>query len=180
MAKTKYDHFMTHLRSHSVHQSDPIPEWHVTRWEFRADDISGNYCICTTEIRNIFTITNKLNGRELEVGSECVEKWNIEFVLKCIFCSSALGNKIVRVKANDMLCPTCKKEKKKEEKDKQARINKMGGWIMSWKGPWQGMTYQKVAQNTGWVEWFINRDGEMKSLKNFQEYCGLIYDFEEV
>ena len=47
-------------------------EWDVN-FSHRSDD--GTNCVCGQRIKNVYSITNKLNGNQIpEVGCECIEK----------------------------------------------------------------------------------------------------------
>ena len=96
----KSSKFYKTLRAHSICQDDPIPEWTIVH------DVEGDgatHCICTTPILHQFTIENKLNGNRLTIGSECVKRWEIDFV--CKGCRSPLGNITKRLVKKEFYCP---------------------------------------------------------------------------
>ena len=172
-------HFMEELRKHSYSKDDPIPEWEVVGAERGAAR-----CICTKTIERLYTIRNKQLGTHLVVGCDCVKRWNIKVELKCENCSSPLGNHAKRMEKKDFLCPACKREKRRVEMECQRAAHKMDSWTLWVPGPWRGLTFLKVLQNTEWVEQLLNPHlsnlRASKSLETFQLYCEMLLEFEEV
>ena len=149
--------FFKVLREHSVHKDDPIPEWSVVDSNHYA-----THCICKHYIQNIFIIQNKITGKRLDVGSDCIKKWSIEFNLRCRNCRSILGNKEKRLMNNDLICPQCKR-----------KADKLDLYTMFWTGgPWHGLFFKDVVKNKEWVDHLINVDfPSSKTLQLFKEYC---------
>lgn len=58
------------LNSHSKDYDTAKNEWELIGSYY---DKGGSYCICGHYIHNIFVIVNTHNGKELEVGEDCIE-----------------------------------------------------------------------------------------------------------
>lgn len=168
---TYNERFYLRLCEESVNKEDPVPEWFV-------QDTEGGdgSCICGKELKVLYTIKNRLNGKHLIIGSECQKKFGVECAVLCEQCEKPLSNVSNRVKENNMICPRCTRENKKE----QTKLDKLGRTIMKWNGPWKGMTFSDVAKNIQWTEWFLNKDYSNKTLMDFQEYCNSIYEIDEI
>lgn len=104
--------FMIALRKYSINQSDPIPEWELLP-EVHDDVGGGLECICTKDIKQIYTIRHKETKKELEIGCDCALRW-MDCSLRCLSCKSPLGNVMKRRKEKNFLCPRCTKECKKQ------------------------------------------------------------------
>ena len=179
LLKQKARTFYTVLRQNSVSQEDPIPEWEVVH-EVEGD--SSKECICTTPIVYEYTIQNKLNGRTLIIGSECVKRWNIKFT--CKSCDSPLGNVTRRLIKKDFLCPECKREEKRMEKlleaQREGRKKMLSDYYLFWFGKYYKRKFSQVIQDIDYVEYLINIKDKSQTLQHFEEYVNLVYDIREV
>lgn len=63
-----------------VHSNSKNYDTAKNEWELLVSyyDEEGSYCICGHEIHNIFVIKNIQNGKELEVGEDCIRYFNFD------------------------------------------------------------------------------------------------------
>ena len=111
--------FLSVLRTYSSDKNDPISEWeyhkrpYMTSNEYQGE-ADGKRCICTTPITNLHEIKNRISGKILEIGCECVKRWELNPYCHGK-CGRSLGNLEARRKANNWLCRSCKAAKEKRE-----------------------------------------------------------------
>jgi hypothetical protein len=181
--------FFEVLREFSDDKNDPTPEW-----EFKGLITRGTHekCICGTKIELNFLIVHKRTQKQLFIGSECVKRW-IQPKLLCERCEAPLGRFEWRHKNQDFHCRSCKKEiqlekewqkmnQQMEAQRKKKKIEKMEKWTLFWYGKYRNKPFKMVAEDVGYVEYLMNIPEEKAtaSVRSFQEYASLIFEFEEV
>lgn len=173
--KAKARLFHSTLRENSISQEDPIPEWKVVI-EYEGD--GEERCICSTPIVYKYVIENTLNGKRLTIGSECVKRWNINFV--CKICGSNLGNVTRRLLKRDFVCPECKRNEERKRKFQEAQRlehkGRLGRYLLYWYGPYYKQPFSRVIQDISYVEYLVNLPNKTKTLEQFEEYVKLCYD----
>ena len=172
-AKFHHQEFIRVLREESVHKDDPIPEWEVDG----VLDGDGK-CICTKELKRVFLIRNKITEKQLPVGCDCIKRWDIQHVMSCNNCGSALGNKLKREKEKDYICTTCKKEEKKQEAARTKFLNDLisakGKWICYIRGPCYNKSYKEVFSNTNFLDYIVNQVPAQDN-KTYKLFKSLLY-----
>ena len=175
LLKAKARLFFATLRENSISQQDPLPEWQIVT-DYEGD--GEERCICSTPILHKYVIENKLNGRRLTIGSECIKRWNIKFV--CKQCSSHLGNITKRLIQQDFLCPECKREEKRKQKlleaQREERKRKLGAYVLYWFGPYYQRRFSEVINDIPYVEFLLNQPTRTKTIEYFEEYVNLCYE----
>ena len=78
---TKAQEFLRVLRLYSNDKDDPVSEWayhkvFMESQEYKGEK-DGKKCICTTPIFNLHYIQNRISGKVLEIGCECVKRWEL-------------------------------------------------------------------------------------------------------
>lgn len=153
--------FMQRLREHSQNKQDPVSEWKLE------DSVSwmenGGLCICTKEIKNIYTIQNKVTKERLEIGGDCAQRW-LDPSLLCDKCEIPLGNVIQRRKQQRFLCRKCLQE-----------AGKMEDWMILYDN--EPISFYDLAQKPGAVEYLLNKRNQSPNEKKFIHYCSYFYKF---
>ena len=47
----------------------------IFEWDFLGNDNNESNCICGKDIYNVYTVINKLNNIQLNIGSKCIKKF---------------------------------------------------------------------------------------------------------
>lgn len=176
----KAQRFMSVLKQHSANKQDPISEWAYVYAE--PNDVNEQkYCICTTKISNLHVIRNKISGHVLEVGSECIKKWELAPV--CAGCNGAIGSLVKRRKTNDWYCRKCKKAKELEASVKQIEkellLKRLGKQLFfgyfrgTGTSPWYGKRFDVVVKDPRLVKMTLEREVDHADYWNFREYLTL-------
>lgn len=173
--KAKARLFHSILRENSMNKEDPIPEWKLVV-DYEGD--GEERCICSTPIVYKYVIENKHTGTRLIIGSECIKRWNIEFL--CKDCGSHLGNITRRLAKKDFVCPDCKKREERRKKVKEAadteRRKKLASYVLYWYGPYYKRKFSDVIDDIPYVEFLLNQPTRTKTIEYFEEYVNLCYD----
>lgn len=184
----KAQEFMRVLRLHSSDQNDPVSEWIYLK-DFSGvkmrGEADGHRCICTTPIFDLHYIRNKITKKELEIGCECIKRWDLG--PRCSECKfTVLGSIAKRKKENNWLCRSCntiKKESDKQEfleqllnqskaerKERGEKLAKaiedhklaareaIGNEIFYGFGPWYGKKFLEVATDAYVVEKILEKE----------------------
>jgi len=184
--------FQMELRKLSVNSNalwdNVIAEWYVEKshQEIEVDQ----ECICTTPIKNLFYIRNKLNKKETIIGCECVKRWNIPCIVRCESCKVKFPRNvgITRLVENRLNCAECVRKQKKEKKEQQVVIDYLSSWNLFVSGEWYGKPFSSIIKNDDWTERLLNlydsgeaKENQKNSLQGFKKYCSLLgYSLEEV
>jgi hypothetical protein len=146
-AKEKHIEFDRVLKLKSQNKDDPISEWtylkHIIPVEVNRGDQKTIRCICTTKIQNIHYIENRITGETLEIGCECVKRWD-QLKPCCDGCGSTLGALERRRKENDWLCSNC------EPGNNTIVFGSVGS-------PYWGKKFKTAAKEIWFVEMWMNR-----------------------
>ena len=54
----------------------------IAEWKASEEDWSSDQCICSQHIENCYTYTNKVTGKILVIGSECIKKFGDDEMVK--------------------------------------------------------------------------------------------------
>ncbi len=153
--------FLKILREHSQNKQDPISEWILENTiSFKED---GGFCICSKDIKRIFTIQNKITHQSLEIGGDCAMRW-LEPKLNCVKCKIPLGNILKRKTEGNFLCRSCRIKTGKY----QDKI-----YLYDYKI----YTYFELAQDADKVAIILNKNSTHYTDILFLEYCSYFYDF---
>lgn len=173
----KAQRFMSILKDHSTNKQDPISEWAYVYEEPNHTD-QQKYCICTTKITNLHVIRNKISGYVLEVGSECIKKWELAPV--CAGCDGAIGSLVKRRKTNDWYCRKCKKandmEARVKQIEKELLLKRLGkqvffGYFSNTRtSPWYGKRFEDVVKDPRLVKLTLEKEVEHPDYWSFREY----------
>jgi hypothetical protein len=159
-AKEKHIEFDRVLKLKSQNKDDPISEWvylkHIPVIEVNHEDQKTIRCICTTKIQNIHYIQNRLTGETLEIGCECVKRWD-QLKPTCDVCSATLGALERRRKENDWLCSNCE----------PGNNTVVFCWVHS---PYWGMKFKTAVKDIPFVEKWINSPTSSDNHKKFVLY----------
>lgn len=176
----KVKRFMSVLKHHSTNKQDPISEWQYVYDEPNHTNLQ-KYCICTTKITNLHVIRNKISGHTLEVGSECIKKWDLAPV--CVSCGGAIGSLVKRRKTNDWYCRKCKKandmEARVKQIEKELLLKRLGkqlffGYFPNTRtSPWYGKRFDEVVKDPRLVRLTLEKEVEHPDYWNFREYLTL-------
>ena len=173
----KAQRFMSVLKDHSTNKQDSISEWQYVYEEPNHTD-QQKYCICTTKITNLHVIRNKISGLTLEIGSECIKKWELAPV--CAGCDGAIGSLVKRRKTNDWYCRKCKKtndmEARVKQIEKELLLKRLGkqvffGYFPNTRtSPWYGKRFEDVVKDPRLVKLTLEKEVEHPDYWNFREY----------
>jgi hypothetical protein len=158
-----------------------LDEWKFSYLKVVQDDESS-HCLCTHIIKYIYYYENKLNKNEIEVGSKCIDYWDLDAAL--CNCGKKLSKK--RVENNKLFCKKCEtakikqdqeEEKQKrleifrlEQKERNERIEKarqkvreeenvktelkrLDDFRVFWHGPGKNKTFKEVKDSVNFFEW---------------------------
>jgi hypothetical protein len=184
---SKAQEFMRVLRLHSSDQNDPVSEWDYVQHAVveMAGEADGYRCICTTPIFLLHYIRNRISGKQLRIGCECIKRWDLG--PRCSKCKLVvLGSIAKRKKENNWLCRSCNAIKKEIDKqelleqlieqgkaERRARDEKLAKAIEDHKlaareaigneifygfGPWYGKKFSEVAMDSYVVEKILERE----------------------
>jgi hypothetical protein len=162
--------FFQVLRDHSQDKEDPISEW-----EF-AEVVDGDghmTCICTTPIRYLYKIRNRVTHDTLIVGSECIKRW-MGGLLRCQRCDCRLGNIRARLRKKQFHCRICRQILQREES--QRKNSKLSTLRLFWFGPYYKKQFREVIDDVPYVEKLLNVTNKTKTLELFEEYVHEVYD----
>lgn len=99
---SKPNRFNGVLKDHSV--ADGIDEWYeVERPERIYEKIIQYKCICSTDIEKLFYIKNRLNGNTLIIGSECINKFGSDEMIRI----HKIKVKSATYTGNKRMCQSC-------------------------------------------------------------------------
>jgi len=173
----KAQRFMSVLKHHSTNKQDSISEWEYVYAEPNTNN-EQKYCICTTKITNLHVIRNKISGLTLEVGSECIKKWELAPV--CAGCDGAIGSLVKRRKTNDWYCRKCKKandmEARVKQIEKELLLKRLGkqfffGYFPNTRtSPWYGKRFEDVVKDPRLVKLTLENEVEHADYWCFREY----------
>ena len=173
----KAQRFMSVLKDHSTNKQDSISEWQYV-YEEPNHTNQQKYCICTTKITNLHVIRNKISGYVLEVGSECIKKWELAPV--CAGCDGAIGSLVKRRKTNDWYCRKCKKtndmEARVKQIEKELLLKRLGkqvffGYFPNTRtSPWYGKRFEDIVKDPRLVKLTLEKEVEHPDYWNFREY----------
>lgn len=160
--------FIHELKKYSEDKDEPVCEWECTGLVRELDSEERKekkLCICSTPIVVLYTIKNKKNNIELEIGSECIKRW-LNPSLKCSGCDIPLGNITQRLRKKDKLCRSCKKENKfYEEQYGMYTIN--------------NVPFSKIT-DIDEIERIINKERKTITEELFEIYIKQFYTIKEV
>lgn len=176
----KVQKFYEALREYTDDKDDPISEW-----KYLTDTVKEShekkFCICTTPIKNIHLIQNKITGVILEIGSECAKKWDLAPLCEC--CEKPLGAITRRRKQNDWLCKTCKTVKKNEAilkaETRQRLLKQMGrlefrGYFKeTGTSPWYGRRFEEVVVSEKLQQKILSQEVDHPDYRAFRDYLDL-------
>lgn len=164
--------FIERLREKTVcNKSDPVCEWEEVFYHSSEDlDDREKRCICSTPIKHIYKIKNRLTGEVLEIGSECILRWF--GAKKCDQCKCVLGcisKRRQQHKNGDLFafwCPSCVRERKKKLGDLTIGIHK----------------FSKIINDIDQINWFLEHKEHHFNYNKFKEYVSMFYPivYEEV
>jgi hypothetical protein len=159
-AKEKHIEFDRVLKLKSQNKDDPISEWDylkLTPIEVNHIDQETIRCICTTKIQNIHYIQNRITGETLDIGCECVKRWD-RLRPRCDGCKTTLGALERRRKQNDWLCSNCDP----------------GNSTISFGAPWSSYfskRFKTAVKDIPFVEKWINRSIVNDNHEKFNLYA---------
>jgi hypothetical protein len=176
--------FMVELRKMSVHP-DACERHVVAEWKVVNGGKHASHCICDTRIENLFYIQNKLNNNTATIGSSCVRRWEIECDTFCDRCEEKFeyGLGISRRCSGNLTCKKCAAKARKKAKDDMKRAEEemiyLSRWTMYFPGPWQNLSFKRVAENEEWIGKLLNmhdrqKDKSTTTLKGFFTYCSYL------
>lgn len=185
--------FLSVLRTYSSDKNDPISEWeyhkrpYMTSNEYQGE-ADGKRCICTTPITNLHEIKNRISGKILEIGCECVKRWELNPYCHGK-CGRSLGNLEARRKANNWLCRSCKAAKEKreevekvmseiEQKKNDEETERMGHFLFFGFGKYYKKRFSEVVEDKEIVERLLNNPIDNDDYRTFIEYIYRIYRVE--
>lgn len=162
--------FMMELEKYSNNKEDPISEWYYDEkqdmfdieYGTELDQDDDRKCICSTPIKYIYKIRNKINGGELEIGSECIKRW-IRPKIKCLNCECVLGCITERLRTKNFLCRTCRITS--ERHPQYLKLN--------------GVSFYKIS-NINFIEAVINKEKKNEIEIMFERYINTQYIIKEV
>ena len=179
--KERRQKFLYELSKYSENKDDPISEWYFTQDVTESSSIDKTLCICSTPITLLYTIKNKLNKLELEIGCECIKRW-LNPKIECNRCKCVLGNITKRMRTKDYLCRSCKKIINRTNITERIKtqvyldnytIEQLSVLTINNK-PFY------LHSNVTEIEYIINKSNKSRIEELFEIYIKNYYDIEEV
>lgn len=143
--------FMEELRKHSLNKEEPIREWEVL-YHYRGAEGASNlyFCICSKLIQNRFYIQNKFTKEILTIGSDCIERFNMD--LRCEKCDEVMGGVYRRLRDKDFICNLCKKEARAAKR----RLSYFTTLAKTDSGNRVRMSFREILENPTALDFLLN------------------------